>query len=77
MLRNKSYAYAAECYGKQVVRYTEDDVTMSVPKLFFGYAMGANLFFPFTLLFFPLVLLHALRRSAIIPVSSFQREHRS
>ena len=43
-----SYAYAAECYGKQVVRYTEDDVTMSVPKLFFGYAMGANLFFPFS-----------------------------
>src|SRR5690606_200327 len=43
-----SYAYAAECYGKQVVRYTEDDVTVSVPKLFFGYAMGANLFFPFS-----------------------------
>ncbi len=43
-----SYAYATECYGKQVVRYTEDDVTISVPKLFFGYAMGANLFFPFS-----------------------------
>ncbi|HEX7118628.1 MAG TPA: benzoate-CoA ligase family protein [Longimicrobiales bacterium] len=42
-----SYAYAAECYGKQVVGYTEDDIAMSVPKLFFGYAMGANLFFPF------------------------------
>lgn len=42
-----SYAYAAECYGKRVVGYTEEDVTISVPKLFFGYAMGANLFFPF------------------------------
>ncbi len=43
-----SYAYAAEAYGKQVVRYAEDDVALSVPKLFFGYAMGANLLFPFS-----------------------------
>src|SRR5690606_26203574 len=42
-----SYANTTECYGKQVIRYTEDDVTISVPKLFFGYAMGSNLFFPF------------------------------
>jgi acyl-coenzyme A synthetase/AMP-(fatty) acid ligase len=30
-----------------VIGYTEDDVTLSVPKLYFGYATGANLFFPF------------------------------
>ncbi len=42
-----SYAYAAEAYGKHVIGYREDDITISVPKLFFGYAMGANLFFPF------------------------------
>src|SRR5947207_2280649 len=28
--------------------YQEDDVTLSVPKLFFGYATGSNLFFPFS-----------------------------
>jgi benzoate-CoA ligase family protein len=26
----------------------QDDITISVPKLFFGYATGANLFFPFS-----------------------------
>ena len=26
----------------------EDDLTAGVPKLFFGYAMGTNLFFPFS-----------------------------
>ena len=36
-----------QCYGQGVLGYTEDDVTLSVPKLFFGYAMGSNLFFPF------------------------------
>ena len=36
-----------ECYAGHVLRYTEDDVTLSVPKLYFGYAMGSNLLFPF------------------------------
>ncbi len=44
---HRSYVNASKCYGAQVLRYTEDDVTLSVPKLYFGYAMGANLFFPF------------------------------
>ncbi len=44
---HRSYANAAQCYGARVLCYTEDDVTLSVPKLYFGYAMGANLFFPF------------------------------
>ena len=32
---------------RQVLCYTEDDVTLSVPKLYFGYATGSNLLFPF------------------------------
>jgi benzoate-CoA ligase family protein len=42
-----SYANTTECYAKGVLGYRESDVTLSVPKLFFGYAMGANLLFPF------------------------------
>jgi benzoate-CoA ligase family protein len=42
-----SYANASACYGRHVVGYGPDDITVSVPKLYFGYAMGANLFFPF------------------------------
>lgn len=44
---NRTFAYAAACYAAQVIGYTEEDVTLSVPKLYFGYATGANLFFPF------------------------------
>ena len=43
-----SFANTTECYAKQVIRYGEDDVTISVPKLFFGYATGSNLLFPFS-----------------------------
>ena len=43
-----SFANTAECYGKQVIGYTEGDITLSVPKLYFGYATGSNLFFPFS-----------------------------
>jgi benzoate-CoA ligase family protein len=43
---HRSYRNTAECYARQVLGYTEDDVTLSVPKLYFGYAMGSNLFFP-------------------------------
>ncbi len=39
--------YNTECYAKQVLRINEDDITLSVPKLFFGYATGTNLLFPF------------------------------
>ncbi|HEY7729175.1 MAG TPA: benzoate-CoA ligase family protein, partial [Candidatus Eisenbacteria bacterium] len=44
---HRSFANSTECYGRQVLGYTEDDVTLSVPKLYFGYATGSNLFFPF------------------------------
>ena len=35
-------------YAQETLGYTEDDVTLSVPKLIFGYATGSNLFFPFS-----------------------------
>jgi benzoate-CoA ligase family protein len=44
---HRSYVNTAECYARHVLCCTEDDVTLSVPKLYFGYAMGSNLFFPF------------------------------
>ena len=33
---------------KQTLGYRPDDITLSVPKLYFGYATGSNLFFPFS-----------------------------
>jgi benzoate-CoA ligase family protein len=42
-----AFANSTECYAKGVIGYREDDVTLSVPKLFFGYATGSNLLFPF------------------------------
>ncbi|MGE0456295.1 MAG: benzoate-CoA ligase family protein [Vicinamibacteria bacterium] len=37
-----------ERYAKQVLGILESDLTASVPKLFFGYATGTNLLFPFS-----------------------------
>jgi benzoate-CoA ligase len=39
--------YNTECYAKGVLGMSADDLTVSVPKLFFGYATGTNLLFPF------------------------------
>jgi benzoate-CoA ligase family protein len=44
---HRSYVNTTQCYARHVLCYGEDDVTLSVPKLFFGYAMGSNLLFPF------------------------------
>jgi len=41
------FAYSTETYALRVAGYREDDVCLSVPKLFFGYATGTNLMFPF------------------------------
>jgi benzoate-CoA ligase family protein len=41
------FPYNTECYAKQVLQMRPDDVTLGVPKLFFGYATGTNLLFPF------------------------------
>src|SRR5213593_4114811 len=42
-----SFANTTECYAKGVIGYSERDVTISVPKLYFGYATSSNLLFPF------------------------------
>lgn len=45
---HRSFANTTELYGKGVLQLHEDDITLAVPKLFFGYAMGSNVFFPFS-----------------------------
>lgn len=45
---HNSFANTTEYYAKRTLGYGEDDVVLSVPKLFFGYATGSNLFFPFS-----------------------------
>jgi benzoate-CoA ligase len=51
------FPYNTECYPKHVLKLREDDVFLSVSRLFFGYATGTNLMFPFafggTAVFFP------------------------
>jgi benzoate-CoA ligase len=41
------FPFNTECYAKNVLQMRADDVTLGVPKLFFGYATGSNLMFPF------------------------------
>jgi benzoate-CoA ligase family protein len=41
-----NFPWNCERYAKAAVGYSKNDVTLSVPKLFFGYATGSNLFFP-------------------------------
>ena len=45
--RQRDFAFSSETFALQVAGYREDDVCLSVPKLFFGYATGTNLMFPF------------------------------
>ncbi len=45
--RAYDFVYNTERYAKDVLGFTDGDVTVSVPKLFFGYATGTNLLFPF------------------------------
>ncbi len=42
------FPWNCERYAKQVLEYQASDVTLSVPRLYFGYATGSNLFFPFS-----------------------------
>lgn len=46
--RHKSLVNSTRLYGQGSLRLTESDVTISVPKLYFGYATGSNLLFPFS-----------------------------
>ena len=45
---HRSFANTTELYAKAALEYAEDDITMAIPKLFFGYATGSNLLFPFS-----------------------------
>jgi benzoate-CoA ligase family protein len=45
---HRAFANTTECYGKGVLGMSETDITLSVPKLYFGYATGTNLLFPFS-----------------------------
>jgi benzoate-CoA ligase len=41
------FAFNSEVYAKRFIGVRETDVTLSGPRLFFGYATGTNLMFPF------------------------------
>jgi benzoate-CoA ligase family protein len=41
------FAFNSEVYAKAFIGVREDDVAISGPRLFFGYATGTNLMFPF------------------------------
>jgi len=41
-----SFVNTTVLYGQNVLGMTDGDVTLSVPKLYFGYATGSNLLFP-------------------------------
>ncbi len=45
---HRSLANTTRLYGQGALGLTGEDVTIAVPKLFFGYATGSNLFFPFS-----------------------------
>lgn len=45
---HRSFANTTELYAKGVLGYNQDDIVLSVPKLYFGYATGSNLLFPFS-----------------------------
>lgn len=47
MHSHRDFAFNTEVYAKQTIGYREDDIAVSVPRLFFGYATGTNLWFPF------------------------------
>ena len=44
---HQDFAFNTEVYAKGTIGYQADDVCVSVPRLFFGYATGTNLMFPF------------------------------
>jgi benzoate-CoA ligase family protein len=44
---HRDFAFNTEVYARATMGYRADDVTVSVPRLFFGYATGTNLWFPF------------------------------
>ncbi|MDQ3369221.1 MAG: benzoate-CoA ligase family protein [Myxococcota bacterium] len=47
MHTHRDFAFNTEVYAKGTLGYRADDIAISVPRLFFGYATGTNLWFPF------------------------------
>jgi benzoate-CoA ligase family protein len=45
---HRSLVNTTRLYGQGTLDLRPDDITMSVPKLYFGYATGSNLLFPFS-----------------------------
>ncbi len=45
---HRSFVNTTRCYAHETLGYRPDDITISVPKLYFGYATGSNLLFPFS-----------------------------
>lgn len=45
---HRSLVNTTKLYGQGALGLQPDDITMSVPKLYFGYATGSNLLFPFS-----------------------------
>ena len=43
-----AFLNTTERYAHEAMGWRADDVTLAVPKLYFGYATGSNLFFPFS-----------------------------
>ena len=70
---NRAFRNTTELYGKRVLAMRPEDITLSVPKLFFGYALGSNVFFPFSVgascVLFP-------QRSTPEAIFAIAREHR-
>ena len=44
---HRDFAFNTEVYAKGTVGYRRGDMCVSVPRLYFGYATGTNLMFPF------------------------------
>jgi benzoate-CoA ligase family protein len=47
MHTHRDFAFNTEVYARRTLGYRREDITVSVPRLFFGYATGTNLWFPF------------------------------
>jgi len=46
--RHASFVNTTRRYAQDTMRFSPDDVTLAVPRLFFGYATGSALLFPFS-----------------------------
>ncbi|MGQ0849335.1 MAG: AMP-binding protein, partial [Actinomycetota bacterium] len=45
---HRSFVNSTELYAKATLGYRPDDLTVAVPRLFFGYALGSAVLFPFS-----------------------------